>query len=70
MSRDTLINQGKLIYENILGLDRATLLNDPGNLQPWNGLVFSDFVESFEEMSKLLNGIYETKFYQKRHLTY
>ncbi len=58
MSRDTLIEQGKLIYENILNLDRATLLNDPANLQPWNGLVFADFVESFEEMIKLLNGIY------------
>ena len=43
MSRDTLINQGKLMFENIKNLDQATLLKDPDNLQPWNGLGFEDF---------------------------
>lgn len=65
MSRDTLINQGKLVYENISNLDRAVLLSDPGNLQPWNGFIFSDFVESFEEMIKHLDGIYENQILSK-----
>ena len=61
MSRNTLINQGKLIYENISNLDKATLLNNPGNLQPWNGLDFDDFVESYNEMLKILDAIYENE---------
>lgn len=59
MSRETLINQGKLVFESIKGIDRVALLKDPGNLQPWNGLVFEDFIESFEEMIKVIDAIYE-----------
>lgn len=59
MSREALVNQGKLIFQNIKDIDRATLLNNPGNLQPWNGLTFDDFSESFQEMIKVLDSIYD-----------
>lgn len=61
MSRTTLINQGKLVFENIKNLDQATLLKDPGNLQPWNGLGFEDFVVSYQDMIELLDAIYENE---------
>lgn len=65
MSRDTLIDQGKLVYESISNLDRTILLKDPGNLQPWNGFIFSDFIESYEEMIKHLEGIYDNQILSK-----
>lgn len=61
MSRTTLINQGKLMFENIKNLNQATLLKDPNNLQPWNGLDFEDFVISYQDMIDLLNAIYENE---------
>ncbi len=65
MSREALINQGKLVYENIKNVDQATLLNDPKNLQPWNGLNFDDFVESYNDMLFLLDGIYSNDVLEK-----
>jgi len=65
MSRDALINQGKVVYENIKNLDRSTLLSDPGNLQPWNSLAFDDFVESYDEMLSQLDAIYENNILNK-----
>ena len=34
MSRHALINQGKLIYENLTNIDKVSLLNNLENLQP------------------------------------
>ncbi|WP_286815849.1 hypothetical protein [Marinobacter sp. UBA3607] len=65
MSRDALINQGKLVYENIKNLDQATLLKDPGGLQPWNGLDFSDFSESYADLLSVLAGIYDNEVLEK-----
>lgn len=58
MSRENLIEQGKLAYESLSNIDKATLLNNPNNLQPWQGLDFNDFVESFNDMLLVLEGIY------------
>lgn len=59
MSLETLINQGKLSFENIKNLDQAALLSNPGNFQPWNNLDFNDFEESFSDMVSVLEKIYE-----------
>jgi len=59
MSREALINQGKLVFENIKGIDQAKLLIDPGNLPPWQNLTFDDFIESFNDIVDVMNSIYE-----------
>jgi hypothetical protein len=59
VSRDTLINQGKLVFENIKNLDQTALLKNPGNLQAWNSLGFDDFVESYNDMLSLVEEIYK-----------
>ena len=59
MSREVLVNQGKLVFENIKGLDQSNLLSNPGNLQPWQNMSFEDFVNSFNDMIKVLDSLYE-----------
>ena len=59
MSRGVLVHQGKLVFENIKGLDQSNLLTNPGNLQPWQNMTFEDFVESFNDMLKVLDSLYE-----------
>ena len=59
MSREVLINQGKLVFDNIKGLDQATLLANPGNLAPWQNMTFDDFIESFHDLIEVMDSIYE-----------
>ena len=61
MSKIDLIERGKQIFDNIKNLDSGKLLNDPGNLQPWNGLDFNDFVEAYEDLISSLDLIYESE---------
>jgi len=59
MSKEVLINQGKLVFENIKGLDQATLLANTSNLQPWNNLSFNDFIDAFNDMLQVLDSVYD-----------
>lgn len=59
MSREVLVNQGQLVFENIKRLDQSSLLSDPGNLPPWQNLTFADFVDSFNDMVLVLDSLYE-----------
>lgn len=58
MGLETLINQGKVVFESIKNLDKDALFTKP-NLQPWNGLDFDDFIASYQNMVNELDKIYE-----------
>ncbi len=68
MSKQDLINQGKVVYENIKAIDSISIKNNPGGLQPWNNMDFDDFVDLYDSMLKTLNSIYKNNVLD--HSTY
>lgn len=59
MGYQQLVDQGQRTFDNIKNIDKDKLFENPGNLQPWNGLVFEDFTSAYDDLIESLEIIYQ-----------